>query len=664
MKRSLQVKKDDIGGGVASVAGHYTFGDKMKQIFLHCCGILAIFAFTVLVRFPVLANADYFLDHDTSFMAAAILELMNGGAIFFNYEEVNYHGIVGGLTAIPFMQFLGTGALAFNLPGSLYYALYVWSSFLLTRKIAAYHVPFHQTNRAAFFVVLLMLFPPPLILNITVRNYTHTEIAFIGNIIFFLFICARTEGRNSVGSVFFLGAVMGLAIYWYTYSVLHVFTVLILLMLTHERWKSLRSFVSFQNFFGLFKNLATKRYVLARVLDVIVVFFGVGIIFSYIFGGFGIDIAGYSIFQINKLHKPVFQLVTLLVVRLMVRHDDAASIWKSVSRWVRSLKPEVRRIAGFGTLGLLIGLAPRIIPIAMGDIKRGGQGFDVDFMPAKLATHFWSLVTKSLPEVLGIRQPLLEWFSVGFSQPIPVLTGVLSLVVFGMMLWSVISLVISRKEDLIRILRFAPISFHPILVLVIFSVLLLASVIVTQHGPVTRYLYPMFGILAIGVAVILDKFRRISQVGFVVLTLAWIGFYMITTHKILRESEVISGASVVRLAEHPLVSAIDFLKSKNIRVVYTSRYFSTNLTFLSQGEVIGTEYSKTARGKKQQARSAKETRFAVLLHEHVKEDLMTIQQYLLENGIDYQARLIRPYRVFWDFKGEGKVVDGLRSIID
>tara|TARA_B100000315_G_scaffold245802_1_gene272275 strand:+ start:725 stop:2701 length:1977 start_codon:yes stop_codon:yes gene_type:complete len=658
------VKKDDIGGGVASVAGHYTFGDKMKQIFLHCCGILAIFAFTVLVRFPALANADYFLDHDTSFMAAAILELMNGGAIFFNYEEVNYHGIVGGLTAIPFMQFLGTGALAFNLPGSLYYALYVWSSFLLTRKIAAYHVPFHQTNRAAFFVVLLMLFPPPLILNITVRNYTHTEIAFIGNIIFFLFICARTEGRNSVGSVFFLGAVMGLAIYWYTYSVLHVFTVLILLMLTHERWKSLRSFISFRDFLGLFKNLATKRYVLARVLDVIIVCFCVGIIFSYVFGGFGLDIAGYSIFQINKLHKPVSQLVILLVVRLMVRRDDATSIWESVNRWIRSLKPETRRIAGFGMLGFLIGLTPRIIPIAMGDIKRGGQGFDVDFMPVKLVAHFWSLVTESLPEALGIRQPLLEWFAVGFSRPIPVITGFLSLVVLGMMLWSVISLVASRKEDLIRILKFTPISFHPILILVIFVTLLLASVVVTQHGPVTRYLYPMFGILAIGVAVTLDKFRRISQVGFAVLIVAWIGFYMMTTYKMFKENKVISGASVVRLPKNPLFSAIEFLKSKNIRTVYTSRYFSTSLTFLSRGEVIGTEYSKTARGKKQQARSAKETRFAVLLHENFKADLMTIQQYLSENEIDYQIGLIGPHRVFWDFKGEGKVVDGLRSIID
>jgi hypothetical protein len=139
---------------------------------------------------------------------------------------------------------------------------------------------------------------------------------------------------------------------------------------------------------------------------------------------------------------------------------------------------------------------------------------------------------------------------------------------------------------------------------------------------------------------------------------------MITTYTVFKEIKVMNGFSVVRLAKNPLVSTIEFLKSKNIQTVYTDRLFSTNLTLLSRGEVIGTEYSKQARGKKQQARSAKETRFAVLLHESFKAHLMTIQQYLSGNEIDYQIELIGPYTVFLDFEGEGKVIDGLRSIID
>ena len=176
--------------------GNHTIGINLRRFFLHCCGILAFFSLTVLIRFPALVNPDYLFDHGSAFMAAAILNLIGGGEFFFNYEGVNYHGIIGGLTAIPFMHFLGVGSLAFVLPGSLYYSLYVWSSFLLARKI----VP-----GAAFFVVMLMLFPPPGILSITLKNYTHTEICFLGNVIFLLFIHAKTKVDYRVGSVFFLG---------------------------------------------------------------------------------------------------------------------------------------------------------------------------------------------------------------------------------------------------------------------------------------------------------------------------------------------------------------------------------------------------------------------------------------------------------------------------
>jgi len=196
-----------------------------------------------------------------------------------------------------------------------------------------------------------MLFPPVAILEITLRNWPHTEISFIGNILFLLFIKAQTEDENRGRTAFFLGAVMGFAIYSYTYAVLHVFAVLILFILTHERWESLRPYVSFKAFSGMFKNLAGKGHVLVRVLDVVIVLFCGGIIFSYVFGGFGLDIAGHSILQINKLHKPVFQLAIVLALRLMIRRDDAAAILLSSKLWVRALNPDTKRVAGLGALG-------------------------------------------------------------------------------------------------------------------------------------------------------------------------------------------------------------------------------------------------------------------------------------------------------------------------
>ena len=631
-----------------------TIADNLRQVFLHCCGILVLFALTVLVRFPVLVNSDYFSDYDTAFMAAAILGLMDGGGIFFNYEGVNYHGIIGGLTAIPFMQLLGVGSLAFGLPGSLYYSLYVWSSFLLARKI----VP-----GGAFFVVLLMLFPPPIVFDITLRNYTHTEICFLGNIIFLLFIRAKVEIKNRVGIVFFLGVAMGLSVYWYTFSILHIFSVLVFFMFTHDRWGNWRSSISFQVFFGLFKTLASRRHVLARILDVTMVFFFVGIIFSYVFGGFGLDIGGHSILQINNLHKPVFQLLILLLVRLIIRRDDVVEIWNSVNRWTQSINTENRRIAGFGTLGFLIGLSPRIIPIVTGDIKRGGTGFDMDFLPARLINHFWSLMVEAIPEFLGIRQPLLEWLDVGFSSSSALIFGSLALVVLGLVLYSLISIIVLKKEDLLRIFKFAPVAFDPILILFVFVVLLFASLVITQHGPLARYLYPLFGVMAIWVAFVLNKFRRISKIGCAFFLFAWIGFYMATTYKIFEDSGVVRGASIVQLPKHPLVSVTEFLKLKDIKIVYTNYFYSSNLTLFSQGDVVGTEYNEPPyRGKKQREKSAEEATFAVLLDGNNKEDVMLFQQYLSEGGIKYQVESIKNYRVLWGFRGDGDVIDGLRSI--
>ena len=118
-----------------------------------------------------------------------------------------------------------------------------------------------------------------------------------------------------------------------------------------------------------------------------------------------------------------------------------------------------------------------------------------------------------------------------------------------------------------------------------------------------------------------------------------------------------------RPATHRLVPVIEFLKLKDIRVVYASNAFSSKLTFLSQGDVVGTEYNEPPyRGKKQRVESAKEVRFAVLLDGDNNKDLTLFEQYLSEGGVQYQVESIRNFRVLWEFRGDGDVVDGLRSI--
>ena len=151
----------------------------LRQIILHSVGIVFIFSLVIFLRYPVLINSDYFLGYDEAFMANAILAFMKGGPFLFFYEGVNYHGVLGGMTAVPFMQLLGVGSLAYKLPASFFYSLYIWSTFLIVRQVAP---------RAGLFVVLIMMFPSDLILTETFSHHPHTEICFIGNILLLLFI--------------------------------------------------------------------------------------------------------------------------------------------------------------------------------------------------------------------------------------------------------------------------------------------------------------------------------------------------------------------------------------------------------------------------------------------------------------------------------------------
>ncbi len=606
---------------------------------------------SIFIRLPALNNADYFFGSDEAFMAVAILELMNGSPMFFNYEGVTYHGVLGGLTAIPFMKILGVGPLAYALPASLYYSLYVWSTYLLAKII----VP-----RMAFLVVVLMIVPTPEVLIITLNNWPHTEIAFLGNIIFLLFIYIKTNNRKSVRGVFFLSLFMGFSIYVYTYSILHVFSVLILFILSHEQWKKLRPSVSLRGFMSIFKNLATKSQVLVRAIDVVIVCFCFGIIFSYVFGGFGLDIAGYTILQINELHKPVFQLTALMVVRLIIRRDDVVCILHSLYKRGQSVNPDFWRFVRFGIFGFLIGLSPRIIPIVTGDIKRGGAGFDIDFSPIKLIENFLILIVEKIPQIVGVHRSLYDWFEVGFPQLIPLVTGFFALIVFGVILWSTWTFLASRKTELIRIIKLYPIHFHPKLILLVFAGLLFISLVLTQHGPgAVRYLLPMVGVLVIWVAIALEKVKRITTVGFYFLIVVWIVFYASTTLNIYKP--FMRGMEIVRLPTRPLISVVEFLRLKNTRVVYTNYSYSSYLTFISRGSVVGTEYTRNARGKKQQSRSSKEERFAILLTKG--PDLSRFQQYLFDEKIGYQTELVENFHVLWDFKGESDSVNNLRLLI-
>ena len=154
--------------------------------FFHCIRhfflIGAIFFVAILIRYPLLINSDSFFTGDEAVIANTILGLLTDGPVVFYYDfgyEHTYFGLTFGLASIPFMWILGVNAMAFQLPATLFYSLYVWTTYLLARIL----VP-----RMALLLLMLMLITPPHITMMSVHNWPHIPVAFLVNIMFLLFV--------------------------------------------------------------------------------------------------------------------------------------------------------------------------------------------------------------------------------------------------------------------------------------------------------------------------------------------------------------------------------------------------------------------------------------------------------------------------------------------
>ena len=137
-----------------------------------------IYAYFFLLFYPILFNADALLNADEVFHANAIIDWLKGGPFFLYYEGVFYHGIVGGLSAVPFFWMLGITAMAFKMAGLLYYSLYIWTFYLIGR---------HFGRSVGYILLFLLLISPAHLAHIATINVPFSVIGFFGNLIFLFF---------------------------------------------------------------------------------------------------------------------------------------------------------------------------------------------------------------------------------------------------------------------------------------------------------------------------------------------------------------------------------------------------------------------------------------------------------------------------------------------
>ena len=252
-----------------------------KTFFRQFYLLTTIWVVLLILRVPILANANVFLDADEGFMATHMVEAIKSGNFSLYYERVRYGGNFNGYLVLPFFLIMGFTALAYKLPAVLCYGLYVWTFYLLVKK---------YRNDIALTVVIFMVFAPPHLLDLSTRNYPHLIVGILGNFLFLLADQIIKKQRNNTNTkIFFLGLVVGFSIYVYSYSAIYIATVFIILFLANPDWHTWRGDSSLISFLNPFKNCGNIKKIILRVIDIVmgVIFLGIFsfLFFKYMWGG-------------------------------------------------------------------------------------------------------------------------------------------------------------------------------------------------------------------------------------------------------------------------------------------------------------------------------------------------------------------------------------------
>ena len=624
----------------------------LRQFAQHFFAILLIFLILVLIRYPFFLNSNYYFTADEGILATQILDLLKGGPIVFYYATARTFGLTFGLTSAPFIWVLGPTGLAFNLPATLFYSLYLWTTYLIAKTL----IP-----RTAYLILILMFFTPPFITELTTHNWPHVPAAFFGNLIFLLFIKVKLSEGNNSPIVFFLFFTMGLAIYTYTYSFIFILTIGILYALTHPLWGQIRGKISFDTLVSWFKNKKTKKEIICQLLDMLILTFFVLVVFSYIFGGFGLDIAGISILQINKFNKAALQLLAIIFLRILIdRQGPVSSLRNAKSYFLTRILSGRKHLATVGGVGFLLGISPRIASILTGETTRGGQGHDFDFLPTKLFVHFQDLVSRNGPQLFGFDDPIQDLI----SNPMDVYWVVLSVLFISLVViffFSAFSFVSDHWIPLKNIVALRGLQFKAVHIILLAPILVCIATIIIQHGPETRYLFPLFGILVLWVGIYVDKIQEKVRWFSILVMAVWMGFYSITNYRNYQAQGLIDGVEVVKFKRYYIYDLLEFLETEGISVAYADFGTASKGTFLSDRKINISEFSPNPSFKSSlRERSMTNSHFAII----AKNNTVSIyKNYLHEKRIEFNATIVADYDIFWDFKGNDEEINNLRFLI-
>ena len=365
-----------------------------NKVAFHCIFILVVYAVLLLLRLPILVNADLFLSSDEGFMAVDMAELFSGGPFYFSHENVSYQGIFHSLMAIPFFWLFGVSSFTFKLPAVLYYTLYIWTFFLLAIRL---------NRKIAWVSVALLILCPPNILELTTYNYPHTLSACFGNAAFLIFLSHRDN--PSYLKVFYITFIIGFSLYVYTFSAIYFAVIIILWALDAQ--------ISFRDVFERLKP-ACLREGCARLIDITILLNLFWVLITYMTGGISSKIGDFYLFNSfirnntphywmsdsSQAYIPFIEFFIFIVtLRVLIFRTDIIHFFKTAK-----YSPSTSFLV-VGLFGFLMGLIPRWIGLYRNSIS-GHPGYELELGLPQMWHKLSDLIFVQLPKTLELNSYL------------------------------------------------------------------------------------------------------------------------------------------------------------------------------------------------------------------------------------------------------------------
>ena len=433
-------------------------------------------------------------------------------------------------------------------------------------------------------------------------------------------------------------------------------------MLSHSKWDEFREQISPSTLVSFLKKKGSSAQRICRFLDVLLFLLSGVIIFSYVFGGFAIDIGSISIFQVKNFHKPVFQLTGILLLRIAIYREDLIFFFMNIKSLIfEKVSVRMWRLACLGTFGFCLGLSPRIASILIGETSRGGQGFDTDILPTELGVHFWDLISRTGPMLFGFDK--FQNLTVGFVFPYTIISWVLFFLMVALFLLSGFFFFFNNWTSVKKILSLNAITFQVHHIFILLPILVCAANIIAENGSQPRYLFPLFGTAVLWIGWLLSKFQKKTKWLPIFILILWVVFYSTENYQSQKHRGVIDGLTPVKLEKFFIYDLIGFLESNSIHVAYSDYQISSIGTYLSAGKINISEYTNNPWATTQKAMSMSSKDFAIIVKgDH--DDAITYSDFLKVSDTQFRFQKIGLYKVFWDFLGDATEVNKLRSLIN